>query len=487
MQASKKYFGLSIVTLLGIILIYLPLILSQDIFDPDRAYIIDPLKDIASVKGYSAQSLYRLDVQPIRDLYFKCVLSLSKVLNFDLFILFNLFIWISCLLLALSIIQIKILSATGLLFLAGLSLHPIAVWSISWPSASKHLLSTLFITLALYFWHRRSFFYIYLFYLISILTQPLYILFPIIYLIINGKKSFQKEKYLISLMLLAMIVIGSLNFYYYDVVYPLQTGVGKTHAYNEFSLASNLLGIFRSIFQIFLPINLSLYYSPQNILNLGGFPFILIIVFYYFKKYKFKFYNYQFLLFLFPLATIYLRPTNIFVSDTYLLLPLLFLIGLLKEVIEESKKGLFLVGVGVYFLFIFVLGIHNIYSINTTEGKLRLSYERDSNCKNSMTLASYYMTEAQIEKFKKIGQDVMQNRCIINGANGLEVTTNIYALILFLNKEIPQKGKLKSITGLSKQTPLSNKIRQKLNEKIDSPSDKPPAGLEKIFEFIENF
>src|SRR5262249_31354350 len=121
------------------------------ILSRDDRRMIDALQDVHSPAEYlkALEERKVLDVQPIRDLSLLLDLVIGKATGLRTFHLSNVVLWLLIVLLVYRVLS-QVLSKTWILvpWTAAFAVHPAFANSVSWISARKHLLSSLFILLA---------------------------------------------------------------------------------------------------------------------------------------------------------------------------------------------------------------------------------------------------------------------------------------------------------------------------------------------------
>src|ERR1035437_9160759 len=121
-------------------------------------------------------------MQPVRDAAIKLNLVLRDKYGLKTFHVFNFALWIGILFIIDLILRkvfpwLRPMVAPAILLY---SVHPVFVGSVAWISASKHLLSAFFILLATWLWlGGRSLIGVFIWYVLSIFSQPITILWPI--------------------------------------------------------------------------------------------------------------------------------------------------------------------------------------------------------------------------------------------------------------------------------------------------------------------
>ncbi len=366
-QIFKKYYLHALV--FGLILfIQYPLIVSDPILSYDDQVLVKPLFSGLYPWRFSYyQAIFHggiWDVQPVRDLSYSLDYFFNFYFNLKTFHLQNLLIWIGiCYLFnrILLVLQIRINLRISILILC--LFYPIFWISVSWISARKHLLSAFFILIStlkvieskaknenLSLANQWK---IALAYLASCFSQPINIFWPLFF-IYSFKNELKKYKILIFSILGIGFITGLINLYYYSVIFPLFSPVPKFASSNTSYLSLKILGLSRSLFQTFIPFwaTPTPYYqgSPQNILGIFFLTFIIWI----FIKTK-DFFIRLFLIFsLLPLIVIFTQSTNIFGSDTYLIIPA---IGFFIIISSFLNKKTFISNKFFFSIFLLYLGV----------------------------------------------------------------------------------------------------------------------------------
>jgi hypothetical protein len=333
-QIFKKYYLHALV--FGLILfIQYPLIVSDPILTYDDQVLVTPLFSGLYPWRFSYyQAIFHSgiwDVQPVRDLSYSLDYFLNYFFNLKTFHLQNLLIWIGiCYLFNRILLQLKIRFNLRISILILCLFYPIFWISVSWISARKHLLSAFFILIStlkviesktknenLSFLNQSK---IALAYLAACFSQPINIFWPLFF-IYSFKNELKKYRILILSILGTGLITGIINLYYYSKIYPLILNIPKFAASSDEHFSLKILGFSRSLFQIFIPFwaTPTPYYqgSPQNILGI----FFLTLTIWSLIKTRDSLIR-SFLIFsLLPLVVIFTQSTNIFGSDTYLIIP----------------------------------------------------------------------------------------------------------------------------------------------------------------------
>lgn len=320
-------------------LIYLPIVFFPSPVNPDSQVLIPNLREFTSVSSYIANfvMLRTLDIQPIRDLSLYLDLWILDTTGFNSFVLQNILIWLS---------SIAVLNRLLIFFFPKLSIkerafilvaftaYPLFTQTISWGVARKHLLAMFFSLLATEKWikQRRS---TWLFYVLAVLSQPIFILWPL-WAFIHGyfvdKSLLQNRWGVLLTCTLLLFLLGHANYFYYEhsPVFLTHYAV-KTNEIFEVSNKSLALGHYT--FQLLFPYLLSFDYSLGHWSTLVGLLILGIGVPIVLRNRENRSLKISLLCFTFlPLAVVLTKPTMIY--DTYLLLPasgLLMLIVLLSD------------------------------------------------------------------------------------------------------------------------------------------------------------
>jgi hypothetical protein len=364
-------------------LTYRALISTDTILSFDDDVLVYPLLDQDSITTYfkNLRAHQFLDIQPVRDLLYMLDIWLIKVLPFWSYHLSNLLIW-----LAVCGIYMKILGrvvesrASRNLIIFLIAIHPAMALSLSWISAKKHLLAALFTGLATWVLMQpprntkaRRIFQVAgwtVFYALAVFSQPIAILWPFwaaLYLWTEGDASGEKGQNkwrnkwrILPLLLPAFAVLAicfKLNWDYYSGIYVVHTGARKVS--HQFNLPFAVLGIGRYVYNVVFPSTISVAYDYGAIQNVLGLIFLPLSLWVFIKTMPVR----KLLLWgayaVFPIAVVLERQSNIFVSDTYLAIPMLGIavlfgestVGIIRKIhahpakIRKAVSALFLVWV----------------------------------------------------------------------------------------------------------------------------------------------
>ncbi len=290
-----------------------------------------------------------LDIQPVRDLSYLIDLKLGGI-----FYLTN-FVFLIILSLQLSALLDQRLGVNNrlkkLALVAFFVFSPVVMSSVGWIAARKHLLSTLFILQALIEVNKnlnarsskKGFAKIIIYYFLSVLSQPINVLFPLSAVWISLKNKSKDWLQLKIFLIASSLLWAGINFYYYQSRYVTQTaGDGKftSGAMFDFALSARAFG--RYVFSTLIPTDYVLTpLSSESLKNEAGLIlfFLILIFFGVLKKRK---YLDSFVLFVVPLLPVLILPTRIFASQSYLLTSFVAYVLFLSELLNEYKKTIWL-------------------------------------------------------------------------------------------------------------------------------------------------
>lgn len=427
--------------------VFWPALSRHPLPDIDYALVIDPLRSVHSIEDYLKTFLSRtlFDVQPVRDLSLLLDLWIEGLIGHQVFGFFNLAIWTGTIifferLLRLVSVPLDRARAMALLVL----LHPLVAWVVTWPTARKHLLAALFLMIASWLAVRykrgedRLALPILIAYSLSVLSQPIGLLWAFVFLLYLGSDlRLRKHWPLAVLFLLVFTGVTVVNFIYYAKIYPTLIGADKTTVEGARTLGLKILSLSRSFAQIFLPAHFASEYSPLSILGLLGLPLSAILLWLLTFRIHWKTILFVLLFALHPLLLINFRSTNIFLSDTYLLLPLLG-IGLLLAFAKPSINLLLLVAL--------IAAGKTTYEVTLASEQtsyFRAGFEREGNCRNALAYANYLLQVADLEKFYDVAGDTMANNCLFGGKDPVIIMGQTYAFRIFMDKRLSFEEKEK--------------------------------------------
>ncbi len=461
----KRYHSLSLF-LIGLFTFSL-FFLSKDLVDIDRPFILDILESY-SWKEFFKKGIFLYDVAFIRDFILFFLGKLKVFLGFQVYGFFNYLLWFSSIIVLRDFFEIP-KTKYSLIFLGLVLCHPMMAWVIGWPTAVKHLLSLLFATLFLKSakdikekkkWAEWCLLGSY-FFLLN--TWPINILIPFSLVFYFSVEEIKKYKVILVLLaLMAMFYVG-INFFYFREVYPLFTAAQKFAPLTQEYFAESVLGISRGITQVLFPVSFATFYNPGSIIGLLGFISVVPLVFLARTRLSLKETLFLVALSSGPFIVVYGRPTNVFVSDPYYILPLcVVFIGLFYKVFKYFKL------VPIVLILFSIKTFYESSLVIDPIRKITISYEREGGCKNGISLASIAMKKLKLELFLKTSRDMVSNKCIVLGATAPIMTRNIYSFWALLEPNISYEKKIKLLKPRTNSTRIQKAIYLKLlNQKED--------------------
>ena len=325
--------------LIPVILAYLTVLMSHQHVDPDAKIILTNLYGAGDVFGYikNLLSFKTVDFQPMRDLTLSFDIWTFYKLGINTFIAQNLFWWLASLIVFSRIIRFnfqRLSDLTLYMIISLLGTYPLFSNVISWGMNRKHLLALFFITLATdcLLRSRRSFIIV-ICYLLSTLSQPIHILWP---LWACGYLSYRKElwdnKKLIITLGISLITIAALNTLYYSHSETYKFFYTDKTA-DLWNIPDKTLAMGHYLFQLIAPYFLSFKYDLSHWSVLTGVVLIPLLVYLCYKEKNRK----ELLIWIaggmLPLLVVLNDPHVI--SDAYLLYPafmfLMFLLHILSN------------------------------------------------------------------------------------------------------------------------------------------------------------
>jgi hypothetical protein len=319
--------------IVALAVIYYSLVVDDPVLARDDKTLLTPIYEIHSIGDYAdlraSGEIY--DFQPVRDLLFWINAQMGKLTGIGMFHLSNLLLWIGIVLLLWlllsEIVPAPAAALTALIF----SVHPVFTGSVAWISASKHLLAGLFTVWSTLLVIRETgeggvagrFLAIPALYLLGTLSHPNCILWPawaVFYLVAGRHKAgrgLRLSLYACLVIMAAMLIINYFTYYTGNMAVP----AGAPHKDAGFSPGTSALALGRYVFNITVPISLATQYYPGSVKNIVGLLMALPLAVLFIRALGARNAAVWMAFFLFPLAPVTFRMTNIFVSDTYLLVP----------------------------------------------------------------------------------------------------------------------------------------------------------------------
>jgi protein O-mannosyl-transferase len=413
--------GLTALTL-TLALIYGNVIVSQPLLSYEDPFLILPMKEIGSYSQYleARKSGLIIDLQPLRDLSFWLDYRLSDSLGFHSVHSTNLLIWIGIALAVFSLLSFLGGPLPLRLFLtAYVAFHPVAVNSVAWGAARKHLLAAFFISWATVAWFKavesREIRYpmaAILLFGAACASQPIaagWVLWASIYWLYRRDRIDEQTTCLFALV--TCVVIAEItfvsNFRYYNSPEFKDAfgGISKIAAENVDRFADRLLVMGRYVIQLFFPIQPSLTpYSPKNPLNLVGVILLPVVGYALFKRVPRRPLLIWTTFILFPMVPILAGPNSNPGWDVYLLIPLVGTAVLIHSLImnlnptplDLSRNGSWTVATALTLLVCFAtLSYRHAQSFTSSDRFWKKSVELEPTATNMLAYAQTQLLENQ--------------------------------------------------------------------------------------------
>lgn len=475
-MSDKKITSLYIVLsfFLGF-LIFSQFIFSEQLVDIDYGLIRARIEQAGSFWSYYKRLFYVMDVQPVRDLIFSLIIDLERLFQVQLFGLFQYVFWyLSSIVLFFTLRLLNLNTLHCVLFAVLFLVHPISAWTLYWPTSLKHTLALFFITLATFYTFKLKEedgsegsieWKILGCYFLAIYSQPICLLwgFFFLYLFIDDIKR-QKKWDLLLLLSLCGLTCLLANYFYYAKVYPIQSGAPKLALENRYSFPLTIASFSRSYFQMIMPYKFAVEYSISSVENFVGLPLYILFLILIKMRLGLKSVIFSLILTSYPLILVYYRPTNIFISDTYLLIPLWGYI-LSCALLFNSFRGNNLVIRALLLTVVIILSIKSYKESKITSVPLNIfetTLQREPSCKASLFLANHLYQNYMFDQFMETATLSLKNKCVISGKSADLLVARIYGLYVFLAPELSLKEKELIFKGLNKYDPLIGRLRAQI-------------------------
>jgi hypothetical protein len=446
-------------------------------YDDSVTYV--PVAQTTSISEYIHQikSGRIADIQPIRDFSYFIDGKIKAVFPNYSIQFSNLFWWIITIFLFFQLLSIFINDQVWI-FLITLfySFSPVVHSSIAWISGRKHILSTLFILLCAQYSYKtfkgksltyQKVIFISLFYLASILSQPINIFFPIwmfflIYFIFPENFKAGLDKKLITLIIclsfIAMITAG-LNYYYYKNIYSSITGgVQKIliptdiHESLESQIGLAILALGRNFILPIYPMRAlpSTHFagSIDNLVGLFLLPLFFYGAFKIIKKEQRPILYLALIHFLYPLIPTTIFKTNIFVSDTYLLNSMIGLMIIVGLILINLKNQLYLKWIfSAYLIYTFIFNLSYINSFIDDYSLWSYSYDNEPTISSTLFLAENNTLNNNFQK-----ADSLIKEAYLWDKNNLSISS-IHAKNIYLNPNFSPINKIEFLKNIEAKGP----------------------------------
>ncbi|MBT4792828.1 MAG: hypothetical protein HON90_14735 [Halobacteriovoraceae bacterium] len=443
--------------------IYYPIIIKDHLFDIDYDLVIGPLRNVNTISDYfkvfTSKDLF--DVQPIRDLSLLIDIQLEKIFNHQFFGISSLILWLGTILTLEKILNFYTLKINSRLICLIAFSHPLMTWVLGWPTARKHILSCFFITLATLYTIKmlrkngKESFYIFLFCLLSLLSQPITGLGIVIFFLYTYEHLKQRKELLelLGLLSVTFLLIIGLNYFYYSYLYPDYTGTHKLAPVDTSSILVQFLAFSRSISQILIPLKFAQTYTVESLLSFIGAPLLAILSYYSYIKVGIKKTSFFILFIFYPLFLILLNPTNIFVSDTYLIVSIINFAIIAGYFLKKTSTRFLRTSLFVVFFLVYSKSCIEIKNSTTSLNFFQVSFEREPNCKNAHAYANELLKKNAVVLFMNISGQALKNKCAMGGKIPSAIMNQVYAFRIVLDESFTQEYKLSSLKKIYYITP----------------------------------
>jgi hypothetical protein len=335
-------------------LIYADLIIQDPVLERDDITLLGWVQAHPNLGDiFGSPAIPALDIQPIRDLSYLLDLTLKAHLPFWSFHLSNVLIWLLGLLGVWSCFTLlHPPSFRQKLFFILFCLHPVFVGSVAWIAARNHLLSFCFSMWGTYHflhvgrnpekgWHH--YLLVPFFLCAALFSHPMGLAWPIwafLYARFHNSIDHKKVKALIITCGCIAFALFIANYRYYNNDYVTLTAQTEILPDTSAYLPLSFLAMGRYFFNFLLPFKISVTYFPGawwNLIGLGLLPIFGAILLFCIEIEGFLLWFASALFFLMPVTAV---MTNVFVSDTYILLASFILINATIFIVG-SFKGFF--------------------------------------------------------------------------------------------------------------------------------------------------
>lgn len=458
---------------LAIILIVYSSIVFQKTVSPDAPFILGYLDKSPDVIAY-LKDLFAFrtwDFQPIRDLTLVVDLWVFNHWNINTFTLQNILYW-SLAIYSVDKLVKKVFPNSDdrlrLVMVLAFAVYPLFSTSVAWTMARKHILSFLFIIMAtnafltyLSSSRRSSLVLTHLFFILSILSQPINLLWAVWasgITFFSSKRHFKSTLTLLVPMLLGIVV----NKLYYSQsetfksVFVLNLGT--------FQIGDVILAFGHYIFQVLLPYFMGFYY------DLGHWSIWIGIIIFFISVYLYRGLKLsqrhllEWLSFaILPLSIVLVSPKAL--SDSYLLTTALGVFLVLYKVVDERLPR-------AQYVMVPVLIFWSIHTNLQTKNWLNSyafaenNYQARQNCSTATRLGR----NSLIEKGKldpEVRVYILQNQCFdVRSYHLLLDVISFHTHMLFFEDQGEPDKKLEILKGYERHGDYPKFIRAALLIKL---------------------
>ena len=404
-----------------------------------------------------------LDIQPVRDLSYIIDYKIKSLISFHSFHLTNLLLWLGICFFFKRILDLVDVKKDehrwliwSLVFLYAFS--PVFNSSVAWIAGRKHLLSTFFIIWATWYFltkkekpfTRGDTKTLTALYLLSVLSQPINILWPLFVLAYSyTEKKIKERRVLLGILAFVAVIFLFSNYYYYGTLYEkISGGDGKYDS--NFGPGLSLLALGRYFYLTLFPFDsLPVSHHQGSWENMIGLVALIASLLWLYKRRVGAAVIACFVLYFFiPLIPVTYKVTRIFCSDTYLLNASL---GLYTAIFLIFKNTKFKHTSSVLFFYAFILFCFNfkyIKNFESTESIFSYAYSREP---TPMSIAVVADNLIKQEKFSDAKLPIEQLE-IMEPDN--RFLSKLKSDAVYLDPQIKEEEKIKALDLIKPKSPI---------------------------------
>jgi hypothetical protein len=362
--------------------------------NPDAQYILPPLFEISNPIDYlmKLSSFETIDFQPVRDFSLFFDIAAFRLFGIVTFSTIN-----AVLLGILGCLLMGFLSRTtdnqrNMSFYWALILtsHPLLSQSVGWGMSRKHLLASVLILWATNLfldWKdgKKSWMLFLLAYVLSVLSQPVTLLWPIwalVHLWVIKSPLTKESKKIFSFLFMTSILLFLINFTYYKIGNPVHADVYPRINNGGLDIGQVLFNFSFDLGQIFYPFRMAFVYYPNLSNALPGIIFfVLVACLLLWKRERYSLSWVGFFLFTLPMSL-----TLPGVYDQYLILPLLGILMILFHGLKFTSR----ISKAILVTVALLLGGYSHFQVKKWTDETQINarnFKHSRNCQSAMSYA----------------------------------------------------------------------------------------------------
>jgi hypothetical protein len=441
-------------------LIYFNLLISQDAINPDAQFIMPLLESYQGPWDYlkALVALRTFDVQPIRDLSFWIDIKIYRSLGYNSFVLQNLLILILIVHQLANFIRRTFTALnpiTIILIGAAFLTYPLFSQITSWGMARKHLLSVFFILVSTrsVLESPRTPYRIIIFYLLSILSHPISLLWPLWAMCFQWLSRDRLPRDWIPLYITCffMLLFFGITYAYYDSSVIFKSVFGE-RTVEVFNIPDKILSLGHYSFQVFFPYLLGFRYFLGHWSSLIGLIFIgIFLCLLLALKTPRKDILHWGIFILLPIGMV-IAKSNIF-YDTYTLLPSIGVLILIIKALERvttPKANLILLLLIVVWTFI---SYKNTEVWRDEVLLTRRAFENRPTCNSAYEYLKISYESAKQPENHQAKEFVLNHDCIPFAFSPDSILA-VKSFMLYHDSKIPKEQKISHLIHYSKMAIL---------------------------------